>query len=91
MMDVFIDDPTYLHGDNLSVIHNTQKSESALKKKSNSVVYHVCRESVAMGENLTSWIPSPLNPVDICTKVIAGGTKRANAIDMIVHFVGDSK
>lgn len=32
----------------MSVIHNTQRPESALKKKSRSVAYHFCREEVAM-------------------------------------------
>ena len=38
MMGVEIDGPTYIYGDNQSVVNNTFKSESVLKKKSNSIV-----------------------------------------------------
>ena len=49
MMGVRISGPTYTYGDNMSVIHNTQRPESTLRKKSNSICYHAVRESVAMG------------------------------------------
>ena len=45
MMGVSIVTPTYIYGDNMPVIHNTQRPESTLKKKSNSICYHVIRES----------------------------------------------
>ena len=90
MMGVPVDGPTYVYGDNLSVIFNTQKPESTLKKKSNSVACHACRESVAMGEHLTSHIRSHLNPADLCTKVISGGNKRDSVIDLILHYLGDN-
>jgi hypothetical protein len=35
MMGVPIDSIVHVHGDNMSVIHNTQRPESVLKKKSN--------------------------------------------------------
>jgi hypothetical protein len=54
MMGIQVNDPVYILGDNLSVIHNTSKPESVLKKKSNSICYHFIRESVlAMEESLT--------------------------------------
>ena len=37
----------------MSVIHNTQRPESTLKKKSNSICYHAICESVAIGDSLT--------------------------------------
>jgi hypothetical protein len=39
--------PSYLFGDNQSVISNTTAPESQLKKKSNSIAYHWVCESVA--------------------------------------------
>jgi hypothetical protein len=86
MMGIPIEDPIYCFGDNMSVIHNTQKPESMLKKKSNSICYHFCRESVAMGETLTAHIRSEENPADICTKLIPGGIKRDRICDMILHY-----
>ena len=43
MMGIPISGPIYAYGDNMSVIHNTQRPESTLKKKSNSIAYHACR------------------------------------------------
>jgi hypothetical protein len=54
MMGVAISGLSYINGDNMSVIHNTQQTdESVLKKKSNVICYHAIREAVAMGECLT--------------------------------------
>jgi hypothetical protein len=89
MMGIPIDEPVYVYGDNMSVIHNTQKPESTLKKKSNSICYHYIREAVAMGELLTSHIRSEDNPADICTKLIPGGEKRNRIVNNILYFTGD--
>ena len=72
MMSVNIDGPTYVYSDNMSVIHNTYKPESVLKKKSNSICYHFVRESVAMRECLTTHIPTDRNWADLLTKVLFG-------------------
>ena len=48
MMGVEIYVPTYIYGDNMSVIHNTSKPESFLNKKSNIICYHFVREAVAI-------------------------------------------
>jgi hypothetical protein len=37
MMGVAIDGPTYIYGNNMSVVHNTQRPKSVLKKKSNAI------------------------------------------------------
>ena len=89
MMGVPIDEPIYVFGDNMSVIHNTQKPESTLKKKSNSICYHFIRESVAMGEALTCHIKSEENDADICTKILPGGEKRDNVVRRILYFYGN--
>ena len=87
MMGVEISGPTYTYGDNMSVIHNTQRPESTLKKKSNSICYHACREAVAMGEMLTTHIPTALNPADLATKIIPGGIKRDSLLNMILYDI----
>ena len=40
MMGIPIEEPTYIYGDNMSVLYNMSKPESTLKKKSNSIAYH---------------------------------------------------
>jgi hypothetical protein len=72
MMGVPIFGPSLIYGDNMSVIHNTQRPESTLKKKSNSIAYHSVRESVAMGESLTGHVGTNSNPADLATKVLYG-------------------
>ena len=57
LMGILFDRITYMHGDNMSVIHNTKWSEFTLGKKSNSLYYYVEREAMDMGELLTGYIP----------------------------------
>ena len=48
-MGIGISGPSHIYGDNMSVIHNTQRPESLLRKKSNSICYHAVREAVSHG------------------------------------------
>jgi hypothetical protein len=89
MMGVAISGPSYIYGDNMSVIHNTQRPESMLKKKSNSICYHAIREAVAMGECLTGHVSTHDNPADICTKAIPGGRKRDHLVGLLLHDLVD--
>jgi hypothetical protein len=77
--------PTFVYGDNMSVVHNTQRPESVLKNKSNSICYHAVRESAAMGESIIGHVASVDNPADICTKVFPGGQKRNHLIRILLH------
>lgn len=90
MMGVPVDGPSYVFGDNMSVIHNTSKPESTLKKKSNSVCYHAVREAIAMGEALTSHIPTHQNYSDLLTKVLYG-QKRKNCVEGIMYDIYDDE
>ena len=89
MMGVELTGPTYVYGDNMSVIHNTQRPESVLKKKSNSICYHFARESVAMGESLTGHIRSEDNVADLASKVVPGGRKRDHLVGLVMHDIVD--
>jgi hypothetical protein len=87
MMGVPLKEPTYILGDsNMSVIHNTQRPESVLKKKSIAICHHFMRESVAMGECLTAHIRTEDNPADLCTKVIPGGQLRDRLVNMVLYY-----
>ena len=89
MMGISISGPSFIHGDNMSVIRNTKTPESMLKKKSHSICYHALRKSVVMGECLTEHIPTIENPADICTKVMPGGIKRNSLVEMILYDIED--
>ena len=60
----------------MSVIYNTSRPESTLKKKSNSICYHAVREAVAMKEAVTSNIRTHLNLADLLTKVLYGEARK---------------
>jgi hypothetical protein len=89
MMGVTLSGPTFFYGDNMSVVHNTQRLESVLKKKSNSICHHAVRESSVMGESIIGHVPSVDNPADICTKVVPGGQKRNHLIRLLLHDLCD--
>jgi hypothetical protein len=89
MMGVALSGPTFVYGDNMYVVHNTQRPESVLKKKSNSIFYHAVRESAAMGESIIGHVPSVDNPADICTNVVPGGQKRNHLIHLLLHDLCD--
>jgi hypothetical protein len=89
MMGVVLSGPTFDYGENMSVVHNTQRPESALKKKSNSICYHAVRESAAMGESIIGHVPSVDNPADICTKFVPGGKKRNHLVRLLLHDLCD--
>jgi hypothetical protein len=89
MMGVQISGASYVYGDNMSVIYNTQSPESRLNKKSNSICYHACRVAVASGEVRTGHVRSEKNPADICTNIIAGGIKRESLTRMILYDIYD--
>jgi hypothetical protein len=89
MMGVALSGPTFVNGDNISVVHNTQRSESVLKKKSNSICYHAVRESAAMGESIIGHVPSVDNTADICTKVVPSGQERNHLIRLLLHDLCD--
>ena len=76
MMGVPIDVPTCIFGDNMSVIFNTSRPEYQSRMKSNSICYHTIQEAVAMGECMTTHVPTLMNFADLITKVVYGSKRR---------------
>ena len=89
MMGIALEGPTYIYGDNQSVLANTSKPESMLKKKSNSIAYHFVREGCARDEWRTTYISTSLNPADLLTKPLPSGEKRRRFVNMLLHHVYD--
>ena len=71
-----VDQSTYVFGDNQSVLSNSSKPDSILKKKSSSIVYHFVRKGVAKNEWRTTYLNTYLNPSDMCKNSLPGGEKR---------------
>ena len=87
-MCVPLNGPTYVYGDNMSVIYNTSRTESTLKKKSNSICYHAVREAVASGECLTMHCRTVDNYSDMMIKVLYVEKKRDN-LSRILYDIWD--
>ena len=96
-MGILISGPSYIYGDNMSVVHDTVQISSKKEKHLSSLC-----ESVAMGESLVGYIPSTENVTDPMTKVLYGHKRRylttisnqiilyrlqSDKLDPIVHFI----
>ena len=87
-MGVPLTGPNYVYGGIMSVIYNTSRPESKLKKKSNSICYHAVRKAVARGGCLTTNCKTGDNYSDMTTKVLYGQNKRDN-VDRILYDIWD--
>ena len=78
----------HVYGDNVYVICNTQRPESTLRHKSNSICYHDVCESVSMVDNKTSHISTHYNDSEPLTKVLYGA-KRKIFVGEMLHDIYD--
>ena len=76
MMGIPCEGPTYIYGDNQSVLANTTIPDSTLKKKSQSIAYHFVREGSARDKWRTTYVNTHENESDLLTKVLPYGEKR---------------
>ena len=81
--------PSFIYGDNMSVISNMQIPESTLKKKLHSLCFHAIHESVAMGKSLTLYVSTHDNIADLAMKIISGGQKRDYLVGSILYDLAD--
>ena len=86
MMEIPVDLPTYVFGDNQSVLENTMFPHSKLRKKSSSIAFHFVREGVAKTEWKTTYLNTHLNPSDMLTKYLPGGSKRTRFTAYVLHY-----
>ncbi len=87
-MGIPLTGPSYIFADNKSQVTNLTIPELTLKKKCNSICYHVVQESVAMGKSLITHIDSKDNLSDLMTKVTRGG-KRRQLVGNILYDIYD--
>ena len=87
MMGIPVSNPTFIHGDNKSVLWNTSVPESTLKQKSSSVAYHFVREGVSKDIWRTAYIRTSENVADIFTKIISSIKDRKRKIRMLLYDI----
>jgi Reverse transcriptase (RNA-dependent DNA polymerase) len=72
MMGIEVTGPTAMFCDNESVVKNSTRPESTLKKKHNAIAYHRVREAQAAKIVSIAHIEGLKNPADIFTKSLPG-------------------
>ena len=87
MMGIPCEGPTYIYGDNQSVLANTSIPDSTLKKKSQSIAYHFVREGAARDEWRTTYVNTHENEADLLTKLLPSGDKRKGFVRRVLHHI----
>jgi hypothetical protein len=72
MMGIQVDGPTNVFCDNKSVVKNSTKPESTLKKKHNAIAYHQVCEAQAAGIVRIAKEDGETNLADVLTKCLLG-------------------
>ena len=70
MFGIPIEGAANIYCDNDSVVNNTTKPESTLKKKHNAIAYHRVREAVAAGTIRIAWEDTNTNLAELLTKCV---------------------
>ena len=86
MMGIPVDLPSYIFGDNQSVLVNSTMPHSTLNKKSSSVEFHIVREGTAKDEWRLAYLNTHKNPSDMLTKSLIGGEKRSSFTSFVLHY-----
>ena len=91
MMGIPCDGPSHICSDNQSVLANTTLPDSMLKKKSQSIAYHLLREGAACGEWRTAYVNTHDNEADLLTKSLPNGEKRWKFVRNLLHHISRGK
>jgi hypothetical protein len=84
MMGIPLDGPTRIRADNMSFVNNCSSPESQLKKKSNSIAYHFCREVIASKAVHVSYQPTATNLADMLIKT-QDATTRSRLASLVLR------
>ena len=87
MMGIPCDGPAYIEADNQSVLANTTIPDSTLKKKSQSISYHMVREGVARDDWRLTYVNTHDNEADLLTKQLPSGPKRRGFVMNLIHHI----
>ena len=89
MLGIPVELPTYIFGDNQSVLVNSSKPHSSLKKKSSSISFHFVSEDAAKDEGRVAYLNTNYNPTDMATKSLDGVEKRSRFTSYLLRYVYD--
>ena len=86
-MGIPCEGPACIFGDNKSALCDTSVPDSTLKKKSQSIAYHLIREGAARDEWRTAYVNTHDNEADLLTKCLPSGDKRKMCVRNIIHHI----
>jgi hypothetical protein len=66
---------------------NTTITDSTLKKKSQSIAYHLVREGASRDEWRTVYVNTHDNDADLLTKQLPFGEKRKGFVRNLIHHI----
>ena len=89
MLGVLIDRPSWLFGDNKSVVTSSTIPHSGLNKCWNVLSYHEVREAIASNIVQFEHIPTNKNPVDILTKALPWHKARVH-VEPLLFWKGET-
>ena len=87
MMGIPVDEPSFVFEDNQSVLANTTRPESRIKKKTQSIMYYHVREGCAKDEWRTMYVNTHKNVEDLLTKPLPSGEKCWKLVGMLLHHL----
>ena len=87
MFGIPVEGPSFIFGDNKSVLANASIPESQLKKKSQSIAYHFVREGCARDEWRVTYINTHDNASDLLTKTMPNDEKRQRFVRSLLHHI----
>ena len=90
MLGVPIDGPSWLFGDNKSVVTSSTLPYSTLSKRWNLLSYCRCREAIAAGIVRFEHIPGSENAADMLTKALPHSTARIY-VEPLLFWKGDTQ
>ena len=76
MFGIPVEEPSYMYGDNQSVLAGSTRPESTLKKKAQSIAFHFILEGYVADEWRTTYINASENISDLMTKPLSGEKRR---------------
>ena len=87
MMSIPVDEPSFMFGDNQSVLDKTANPGSTIKKKSQSIFFHFICKGCARDEWRTAYVKTCENIADLLTKYLPNGEKRWHFVNKILHWL----
>ena len=86
MFGIPVEEPSYMYGDNQSVLTGSTRPESTLKKKAQSISFHFIQEICAADEWPNTYINTSENISYLMTKPLSG-EKRWRLVRMLLHHI----